>query len=181
MTKPPAVPGNDDFFSEAYEELRRVARSLYGGHGSLTWNPTAVVNEVYIRMAESKGFHPASPEHLKHTIIRAMKYVLVEAARRKAAARRGGGVAPLRQVSLDDKAAQSAACDPEEILSVDFALHELAQHDQFQARVFECQFFGGLEIAEIATLFGISEKKVQRSLRFAKAFLTVALTRGVIK
>jgi RNA polymerase sigma factor (TIGR02999 family) len=181
MTKEGAAPLNDELFSEAYEELRRLARRVNGGRASVTWNPTAMVNEAYVRLAESKGFQASSAEHLKHTIIRAMKYLLVEAARRKAAVRRGGGSTPLRKVPLDGTAAQSAGVDPDEMLSVSFALDELAQQSAFQALVFEYQFFGGLEVAEIAGMVGTSDKKVQRSLRLAKAFLSVALSRGKVE
>ncbi|MBV9303397.1 MAG: sigma-70 family RNA polymerase sigma factor [Acidobacteriaceae bacterium] len=181
MSKSTVALSNDEFFSAAYEELRRIARSRFGAQGGLTWNPTAIVNEVYVRLAESKRFQPASPEHLKHTVIRAMRYILVEAARRKNAERRGGGKAPVQRVPFDESAAQSAAFDPNEILSVDFALDELSRHSEFQARVFEYQFFGGLQVVEIAGMLGISEKKVQRSLRLARAFLTVALTGGKIE
>ncbi len=169
---------DDELFSEAYDELRRLAHRIYGQNGSLTWNPTAMVNEAYLRLAKSKSFHPTSALHLKHTIIRAMKYILVEAARRKTAERRGGGTVPLQIVPLDESIAHPVAFDPREILSVNLALDELARHSDFQARVFEYQFFGGLEISEIAEMLDVSDKKVQRTLRLAKAFLSLALKRG---
>jgi DNA-directed RNA polymerase specialized sigma24 family protein len=107
-----------------------------------------------------------------------MKHVLLDAARRKAAGVRGGGDIPLRRVALDDNAAQSAVVDPRELLAVGAALEELALQNEFQARVFEFQFFGGLKVGEIASLTGLSEKKVQRVLRLAKAFLALALDRS---
>jgi DNA-directed RNA polymerase specialized sigma24 family protein len=61
---------------------------------------------------------------------------------------------------------------------VGFALDDLMQENEIQARAFELQFFGGLQVAEIADLMGISEKKVQRLLRTARAFLAVALSNG---
>ena len=165
MTKPAVAISKDDYFTAAYEELRRLARNSYRAHGSSTLNPTAIVNEVYIRLAESKGFEAISPEHLKHTIVRVMRHILVDAARRKGAVRRGGGSVPLLRVPFDEKAADSATYDPAEILNVDFVLDELGRRSEFQARVFEYQFFGGLQVAEIAEMLGASEKKVQRSLR----------------
>ena len=164
---------DDELFSQAYEELRRLARRITGEHGSLTWNATAIVNEVYVRLSGSQSFHPASALHFKHTVIQAMRYILVEAARRKAAERRGGGGVPVRRVPFDEMAAQSVAYDLNEILDVNFALDELARESEFQARVFEYQFFGGLQVAEIADMLDTSEKKVQRSLRLARAFLSV--------
>lgn len=177
MTKAAAALSKDEFFTAAYEELRRVARRSHRGHGNLTLNPTAMVNEVYIRLAEAESFQPASPEHLKHTVIRAMRHVLVDAARRKAAERRGGGSMAAQRVPFDENVERSAAYDPGELLNIDFALEELALQSEFQAHVFEYQFFGGLQVAEIAELVGASEKKVQRSLRLARAFLSIALTR----
>jgi RNA polymerase sigma factor (TIGR02999 family) len=168
----------DETFSAAYDELRRLAHKLKRGHGNPTLNPTALVHEAYIKLAGAKSLNIESPQHLKYTVTRAMKYVLLDAARRKAADVRGGGDIPLRRVALDDNAAQSAAVDPREFLAVGAALQELAFQNEFQARVFELQFFGGLQVAEIAELMGLSEKKVQRVLRLAKAFLALALDRS---
>jgi DNA-directed RNA polymerase specialized sigma24 family protein len=112
---------------------------------------------------------------MKHTVIQAMRYILVDAARRKSAERRGGGNARARVVPLDEHASKSASSDLNNILQVDFALQELQRNNEFQARVFEYQFFGGMRVTEIAALTGMSEKKVQRSLRLARAFLAVAL------
>jgi RNA polymerase sigma factor (TIGR02999 family) len=165
----------DETFSAAYDELRRLAHRLKGGHGDLTLNPTALVHEAYIKLASAKSLQIESPQHLKYTVTRAMKQVLLDAARRKAAAVRGGGDTPLRRVALDENAEQSSAVDPRELLAVGVALAELAHENEIQARVFEFQFFGGLQVAEIAELMGLSEKKVQRVLRLAKAFLALAL------
>lgn len=165
----------DEMFSIAYEELRRLPYRLKQGDGSPTLNPTTLVHEAYLSLAQSKHFQAESVQHLKHTVVLAMRRLLVDAARRRAAASRGGGDAPVRTVALDESAACSAAFDPEQVLAVTFALDELAKHDELQARVFECQFFGGLQVAEIAELVGISEKKVQRTLRLAKTWLSIAL------
>lgn len=168
----------DETFSAAYDELRRLAHKLQRGHGNPTMNPTALVHEAYIKLAGAKSLHIESPQHLKWTVTRAMKHLLLDAARRKAAAIRGGGGIPLRWVALDDNAAQSVAVDPRELLAVGAALEELAQQNELQARVFEFQFFGGLQVAEIAGLMGFSEKKIQRVLRLARAFLVLALDRS---
>lgn len=165
----------DETFSAAYDELRRLAHKLKRGPGDPTLNPTALVHEAYIKLAGAKSLNIESPQHLKYTVTRAMKHVLLDAARRKAADARGGGEIPLRRVALNDSAAQSAVVDPRELLAVGAALEELALQNELQARVFEFQFFGGLQVAEIAQLTGSSEKKVQRVLRLARAFLALAL------
>jgi DNA-directed RNA polymerase specialized sigma24 family protein len=107
-----------------------------------------------------------------------MKQILVDAARRQSAVIRGGPDAAMRRLPLDHVDAQSACFDPREILVVDFALRDLARRHELPARAFELQFFGGLEIREIAELLGVSEKKVQRLLKLAKAKLAQALSAG---
>jgi RNA polymerase sigma factor (TIGR02999 family) len=168
---------DNETFSAAYDELRRLAYKVNRRYDNQTLNPTALVHEAYIKLAAAKILKFESPQHLKCTVTRAMKHVLLDAARRKAAAVRGGGAAPLRRISLDDDAAQSVAFDPRELLAVGDALEELSRQNEFQGRVFELQFFGGLQVGEIAELVGCSEKKVQRSLRLAKASLVLLLDR----
>ncbi len=176
MSSTDGYPFNDELFIEVYEDLRRLARSVKGAGGSPTLNPTALVNEAYIRLAASGQFRAQSAEHLKHTVVRAVKYLIIEAARRHASIRRGGGaIVSLREVPFDDLAVQSNGFNPEQLLALDNALTELAEHNELLARIFDYRFFGGLEIHEIASLLEISEKKVQRSLRVARASVSVAL------
>jgi RNA polymerase sigma-70 factor, ECF subfamily len=176
------MPGNDgnrrhdEMFSAAYEELRRLARRVKRA-GNPTLNPTALVHEAFIKLARASRFEAESRQHLVATVVRAMRHVLVDAARAQAALSRGGGSAPVRRVPLDGHTAQ-AAFDPRDVLSVNFALDDLWRHDPTQGRAFELQFFGGLEVSEIAEVLDVSAKKVQRLLRNARAHLTVALTKG---
>jgi RNA polymerase sigma factor (TIGR02999 family) len=165
-------------FSVAYDELRRLARAVKRARGDPTLNATALVHEAYIKLARATRFHAESPQHLKYAVVRAMRHILLDAARRRSAAVHGGGDAPVRRVCLDDPSVQIAALDPQSVLLVGFALDDLAGHSELQARAFELQFFGGLQVAEIAELLGISEKKAQRLLRMAKARLALALARG---
>jgi RNA polymerase sigma factor (TIGR02999 family) len=170
---------HDELFSAAYDELRRLAHGLKRRRGNTTLNATALVHEAYLKLARAERFRAESPEHLKYTVVRAMKHVLVDAARRQAAASRGGnGVASLRRVALEDSTAQATSVDPHEVLAVAFALDDLAQQSDVQVRAFEFQFFGGLQVVEIAEVMGVSEKRVQRLLRMARAHLAVALTKG---
>jgi RNA polymerase sigma factor (TIGR02999 family) len=175
--EPEDAPGpNDEMFSVAYDELRRLARRIKGASGGPTLNSTALVHEAYIKLSKSRRYRAESPEHLKFTVVRAMKHILLDAARKRAAGIRGGGDTPVRRVSLDNPGVEVAALDPEDVLSVGFALDELASRDELQGRVFELQFFGGLEIAEIASSLRLSEKRVQRLLRMARASLAVSLS-----
>src|SRR5262245_7334564 len=80
----------DQLFSATYEELRRLAASVRGSDPSATLSPTALVNEAWLKLANSAGFVIASRVHFKRLAARAMRQVLVEAARRRKARKRGG-------------------------------------------------------------------------------------------
>jgi RNA polymerase sigma factor (TIGR02999 family) len=157
----------DHLFSVTYEELRRLASTVKRGDPSATLNPTALVNEAWVKLARSPGFAATSPLYFKRIAARAMRQVLVEAARRRHADKRGGpGVA---MVTFDESRTQ-LACEAE-LLGLDAALDDLARIEPRQAMMVESRFFGGLEIAEIATLVGVSEATILRDWRAAKAWL----------
>jgi RNA polymerase sigma factor (TIGR02999 family) len=166
---------NDEMFNVAYEELRRLAYALKGGRDDSTLTPTALVHEAYLKLAKAGRFRAESPQHLKYTVVRAMKHILIDAARRRSTAMHGG---QLRRVCLDDPVAQVVAVNPADVLALGLALEDLALRDQRLARVFELQYFGGFQVAEIASMMEISEKRAQRLLRLAKASLVQALSRG---
>ena len=157
----------DDLFSATYEELRRLAALVGKDDPSATLNPTALVNEAYVRLAGSRGFTVESELHFKRIAARAMRQILVEAARRRQAQKRGGGRA---LVTLDERldAAMETSAD---VLSLDGALAELNELEPRQALVVELRFFGGLELTEAATLLEVSEATVSRDWRAARAWL----------
>jgi len=170
---------DDEMFSAAYDELRRLARKIKRGPGSPTLNPTALVHEAYIKLAGARRFRAESPQHLKHTVVRAMKFLLVDAARRQAAAVRGGADATALHIPLERASITAAGVDPTEVLAISLALDDLTTRSRQAANAFELQFFGGLQVAEVAELIGVSEKKAQRLLRFARSALAVSLSAGV--
>jgi RNA polymerase sigma factor (TIGR02999 family) len=172
------APLDDEMFRAVYDELRRLARALQRGRDTPTLNATALVHEAYIKLSQASRFRAESPQHLKWTLVLAMKQILVDAARRRSAAIRGGPGAALRRLSLDHVDAQSASFDPRQIILIDLALRELTREHELAARAFELQFFGGLQLNEIAELLAVSEKKVQRLLRLARAKLAQTLARG---
>jgi RNA polymerase sigma factor (TIGR02999 family) len=178
MTRPEGAPLDDEMFAVVYDELRRLAYGLTRGHDSPTLNPTALVHEAYIKLSRAHHFRAESAQHLKFSLVRAMRQILIDAARRRSAAMRGGAHAHMRRVALEDAAERAISIDPRDVLDVDLALSELARQHELPARAFELQFFGGLEIAEIADLLGVSEKKVQRLLKLARARLAQALSRS---
>ncbi|HYP89837.1 MAG TPA: ECF-type sigma factor [Polyangiaceae bacterium] len=158
-------------FSATYEELRRLASRVRGGDPSATFSPTDLVHEAWLKLAASPGFLSTSPLHFKRIAARAMRQVLIEAARRRSADKRGGGAAPLI-LSTD---AYAAPATSEQVLALNAALTELARVDERQALLVEGRFFGGLDLAETAQLLGVSEATVQRDWRAAKAWLATEL------
>ncbi|MDT8341992.1 MAG: ECF-type sigma factor [Longimicrobiales bacterium] len=161
----------DAHFSAAYEELRRLAGSVAAGERAVTLSPTALVGEAYLKLARAGVPTPDSPLHFRRIAARAMRQVLVEAARRRRAAKRGSAAAP---ITLDEAHAVATGRDLE-VLALDEALTELAALDPRQARLVEYRFFGGLEITEIAALLGVSESTLHRDWRAARAWLAVRL------
>jgi RNA polymerase sigma factor (TIGR02999 family) len=164
----------DYLFSLTYEELRRLAASVKRGDGSVTLNPTALVNEAWIKLAASPGFATTSPLHFKRIAARAMRQVLVEAARRRTAGKRGGDDGA-SLIAFDESVA-GVSCE-QEMLGLDTALDELARVEPRQAMMVEGRFFGGLEISEIAHLLEVSEATILRDWRAARAWLAHELRR----
>lgn len=157
----------DRLFHATYEELRRLAAHIRRDESSDTLNPTALVNEAYVKLAGSLRFTPASQLHFKRIAARAMRQVLVEAARRRGALKRGGDYA---FVTLGD-GPSPADTSSEELLALDAALHELARLSPRQALMVEYRYFAGLDQAETAELLEVSESTVLRDWRAAKAWL----------
>lgn len=156
----------DDLFSAAYEELRRLASAVRRDDPGATISPTALVNEAWLKLANTPAVADLSPLHFKRIAARAMRQVLVEAARRRHADKRGGGAAV---VTFDD--AMSGLTTADDVLRLDGALDALAAIAPRQAQMVESRFFGGLDVAETATLLGVSEATVLRDWRAAKAWL----------
>jgi RNA polymerase sigma factor (TIGR02999 family) len=157
----------DDLFSTAYEELRRLAARVRADDPSATLNPTALVNEAYLKLGRSRRFSAESELHFKRIAARAMRQVLVEAARRRGAEKRGAGQA---LVTFDERL-DAALGTSRDLLALDGALEELNELDPRQAQVVELRFFGGLELTETATLLGVSLSTVSRDWRAARAWL----------
>jgi RNA polymerase sigma factor (TIGR02999 family) len=159
----------DALFSLAYDELRRIARSVRGDR-SATLSTTALVHEAYLKLLPSAV--PANDAaHFKLLIARAMREVLIDAARRRQAGKRGGGEFA---VTLDD-ALQSAPLKAAELIEVHEALDELSRVDPRRAAVVECRFFGGLDVDETAAALSLSTATVKRDWRTARAWLAHAL------
>lgn len=163
----------DALFSATYEELRRLASSVKRGDGCLTLSPTALVNEAWLKLAASRNLNPESPLHFKRIAARAMRQVLVEAARRRTAQKRGGGAA----LVTFDEGLTAGLETADDVLGLDAALEELARLEPRQALMVEYRFFGGLDVRETAEALGVSEATILRDWRAARAWLAQALRR----
>ena len=163
----------DDLFCATYDELRRLASAVKRGDQQATLTPTALVNEAWLKLAGSPRFAIASRLHFKRIAARAMRQVLIEAARRRNADKRGAGAA---FVTFEDSMGETATA-ADELLALDEALDDLARLSPRQAQIVEARFFGGFSVAEIAELLSISDATVLRDWRVARAWLSAELRR----
>jgi RNA polymerase sigma factor (TIGR02999 family) len=161
----------DDLFSLTYEELRRLASAVRSRDSNVTLSPTTLVNEAWLKLAGSPSVANTSPLHFRRIAARAMRQVLVDAARRRGRDKRGGGAV---SVTLDD--ALHAVTTSDELLALDAALDDLARLNPRQAEMVEHRYFGGLDVRETAELLGISEATVLRDWRAARAWLAAELS-----
>lgn len=162
----------DELFSVTYEELRRLAAQVRRDDPGATVTPTALVNEAWLKLAGSPWLADTSPLHFRRVAARAMRQVLVEAARRRKRLKRGGATAIM--VTFDESLDAPAGA-PGDILALDEALEELARMSPRQASVVESRFFGGLDVSETALMLGVSEATVLRDWRAARAWLAVEM------
>jgi RNA polymerase sigma factor (TIGR02999 family) len=159
----------DVLLPEIYDELRALAAHLRRRNRSGdSVRATSLVHETFLRLNGS-GAQVESPAHLAALAARVMRNVLVDRARSGAAAKRGGG---WTRVDLDGV---GAGQDPVDLLALDAALEELAAIDPRGAEVVHLRVFGGLELAEIAELLGLSSRTAERDWRAARAWLAARL------
>jgi len=163
----------DALFNLTYAELRRLASSVKRGDPSVTLNPTALVHEAWLKLSRSPQLAAISTLHFKRIAARAMRQVLVEAARRRKASKRSGAEGAVF-VTFDEEF-DRALSDGDDLLKLDDALQDLARMEPRQAALVESRFFGGLDVNETAMLLKVSEATVLRDWRAAKAWLGTQL------
>lgn len=148
-----------------YDELRGMAHYLLAAESpSLTVQTTVLVHEAYLKLARDQRLPERGRSYFFAAAARAMRQVLVEAARRRGRLRRGGGE---RAIELD--AVEVAADD--RLLEVDAALRRFAEVYPRQARVLECRYFAGLSVEETAEALSLSPRTVKRDWSLAQAWL----------
>ena len=160
--------------SLVYKELRRLAsRYLNRERGDHTLQPTALVHEVYLRLASESQPVWQNRAHFFGVAARLMRQILVDYARRHRTRKRGGAN---EKLTLDNVFAFTQE-KSDEVVKLDEALGRLSEKDERQARIVEMKFFGGLSIEEIAEVLEISGRTVKREWMVARAWLHQEITR----
>jgi RNA polymerase sigma factor (TIGR02999 family) len=158
----------DRLMAAVYEQLRGLARARMAHLApGQTLQPTALIHEAYLRLADKSDIVWESRQHFFFAAARAMRDILVEQARRKAGAARGGH---RRRHDLDEAC---AAVEPPgaDVLFVHEALEELERQDPVKARIVLLRYFSGLTTAETADVLGMAERTLDRQWRIARAWL----------
>ena len=162
----------DRVYELVYAELRRIAaarlRAERDGH---TLQPTALVNEAYMKLAASPGAGVQDRPHFLAVAARAMRQVLVDHARRRDAAKRGAGVAPATLTGRGLASPDPSGLDSDELIALDDALDRLDAIDTRLRQVVELRFFGGLTDSEVGEVLGVTRRTVQRDWTRARAWL----------
>lgn len=165
----------DELFNLVYDAMRRLAHAQRKAwQGDFTLNTTAIVHEAYLKLLDNKSPEWESHSHFLSVASKAMRHILVDYARRRKAEKRGGDAVKL---SLDEVETPSGDIliitdeKAESLVALDEALERLAEIEPREASVVECRFFGGLTIAETASVLGVSPMTIKRDWAMAQAWL----------
>jgi RNA polymerase sigma factor (TIGR02999 family) len=156
-----------------YAELHRTARRHMRKERENTLQTTALAHEAYLRLVDAKGLTCNDRTHFFALSAQIMRRILVDAARARVSAKRGGDAPALdhsEAVNLDEIAG-NVSQKSAELLALDQALDDLARMDARKARVIELRFFGGLSVEETAEVLQISAQSVMRDWKLARAWL----------
>jgi RNA polymerase sigma-70 factor (ECF subfamily) len=163
----------DRLTPRVYEELRRIAgRYMQNEHPDCTLQTTALVHEAYLRLIDCNHVEWQHRAHFFAVAARIMRRILLDAARKRVTAKRGGD-SP--HVNLDEVPNPSSERG-RELIALDDALNRLAQIDSRKAQVIELRFFGGLSVEETAAVLKVSKDTVMRDWRLARAWLLSELS-----
>ncbi len=151
-----------------YDDLRGLAR-MQLGHAAPnhTLDPTAIVHEVFIKLVDRQDIDWRGKSHFYAVSAKAMRHILVDYAREKAALKRGGD---RQRIPLADDLALSTHRD-EDVLALDEALNVLAEIDEQRARLVELRFFGGMTVKEVAAVLGIAERTIGKQWAATRLWL----------
>jgi RNA polymerase sigma factor (TIGR02999 family) len=170
----PGAP--DQLLKLVYEELRRMARHKMAlespGH---TLQPTALVNEAWLRLGGDQQPAWENRAHFFTAAAEAMRRILIDSARKRGAARRGGGA---ECVSLEDRELAAPADNENELLAVHDALDSLATEDPAAAQLVKLRYFAGMNMEEAATALNIPLRTAERLWAYARSWLRQKIGRG---
>lgn len=157
----------DQLVPLVYQDLKRIAHRQLSAHRRGQLDTTSLVHEAYFRLVDHQGLAWESRAHFYAVAARAMRQIIVDYARRRLAAKRGGDRI---RISLDPQRLEVES-QSDVLLAIDEALDRLRDQNDRQARIVECRFFGGLTEDEVATALAVSKRTVQRDWREARDWL----------
>lgn len=171
--------GNQTAFDEllplVYDELHRLAeRQRHRWEGDETLNTTALVHEAYLKLADQSAPEWQNRAHFLSVASTAMRQILIDYAKRKCAAKRGGRRphVPLHEVEAALRQVEPSTEHSDEVLvALDDSLRRLDQWNPRQMRIVECRFFGGMSVEDTAEALGVSPATVKRGWGMAQAWL----------
>ncbi len=163
----------NDLMAHVYEELRAIAaRRMREENAGHTLQPTALVNEVFLRMTDQARVDWRDKSHFFAVAANSMRRILIDHARKRTAGKRGGRA---KKLVLNEELLLSDATDPLDLLALDDVLSRLSQLNERHARVVELRYFAGLSVEETAEVLGVSTATVKNDWRVARAWLTIQL------
>ena len=167
----------EELFPVVYDELRRLAQWQMGNDAGHTLQPTALVHEAYLRLVDQAGTDWRGRTHFIAFASKVMRNLLIDQARRRASAKRGGD---RQKVTLIDQLSPSDSrdLDTDQLLTLNAALDRLAEEDERAAQIVELRYFGGLKVDEVAEVLGVSKRTVEGHWTHARAWLARELSRG---
>lgn len=164
---------NDRLIEAVHDELKRIARTqMRSEWRDQTLQATALVNEAYLELFTDDKRNWQNRQHFFSYAATVMRHLLVSYARRRAAAKRGGGQLQVTLTGL----AQSQTSD--DLIALDEALSRLAELDERKSRIVELRFFGGLSIAELSDELNLGQSTIHKELKAARGWLFNALTQS---
>ena len=168
-------PAAEPLFADVYSELRSLAaRYLRRERKDHTLQPTALVHEAYLKLVGQTRADWQGRAHFLAIAAQSMREILVDHARRHNAAKRGGN---RHRIGLDENLLVESSRDVD-VLALEDALTRLAKLDPRQARMIELRFFGGMNVADVAKVMGMSKRSVEREWTMVRAWLRRELGRS---
>lgn len=160
-----------------YEELRGIAGRIFKAKNAneVSIQPTIIVHDVFMKLSQNTDISWKNRSHFYAVAAKATRDLLVDHARRKMAAKRGGGWKRITMVQAEQESASESQID---ILDLEEALQQLGAVSTRQERIIEMRFYAGLTTPEIAGVLGVSERTIMHDWRMARAWLRVRLEEG---